>query len=176
MWVILVTWLVLCTILYMCVRETNKPIRIGKRIVYVKPSTHEREEETANMLHTMIQNAEHIQKSMEKDPKLREIANVLKKRLKHINIGETYDQDQNIAYSINKNKVRLCLRNADGKLASQQATIFIFLHELAHMVSKSTGHTSEFHANLRDLTAIARKENILQDYTFSDVCGTPIRH
>ena len=56
------------------------------------------------------------------------------------------------SYSVNKGeKIVLCLRSRDQlqTLESYNVLIFVSLHELAHLATKSVGHTDEFWHNFK---------------------------
>jgi hypothetical protein len=48
------------------------------------------------------------------------------------------------SYTINKHKIFLCLRDEKGELYPEQQLIYVLLHELAHTICESIGHTDEF--------------------------------
>lgn len=54
-----------------------------------------------------------------------------------------------LAHTINKGqRLELCLRTPDGReFHPRSSTTLVFVHELAHMMSESVGHTPEFHRN-----------------------------
>lgn len=95
-------------------------------------------------------------------------------RFKNINFNETWTGDSSAAYVINKDEeLRICL-NEEKK----NDTIFVLLHELAHVMSKSYGHNQEFKNNMDFLVKEAVKLGIYfpVDYTKSpvDYCGVKI--
>ena len=63
------------------------------------------------------------------------------------NITESSPGNSYTSYSINKGeKVVFCLRSKDGRntLTSLNTMMFVAIHELAHIMTKSIGHTTEF--------------------------------
>ena len=48
------------------------------------------------------------------------------------------------SYTINKSKVYLCLRDEKGDYYSDNMLLFVFLHELAHVICDEVGHTEKF--------------------------------
>lgn len=58
----------------------------------------------------------------------------------------------NSAYTENKAVITICLKNPETDEYYDMNTImYVALHELAHIVSKSHGHTDEFKNNFTDL-------------------------
>jgi hypothetical protein len=105
----------------------------------------------------------------------------LSKRFQPDNISETTPNTKYTSYSVNKGqKIVFCLRDkgADEKLVDDNIIMFVALHELAHIMTVSVGHTEEFWENFRILlrVAIALKLYKNQDYASSPVnyCGTKI--
>lgn len=48
------------------------------------------------------------------------------------------------SYTINKSKVYLCLRDEAGEYYGNNMLLFVFLHELAHVICDEVGHTQKF--------------------------------
>lgn len=66
------------------------------------------------------------------------------------------------AYTENKEIITLCLKDPDsGKEYDINTIMYVAIHELAHVVSKSQGHGEEFRKNFSDLL---RKGSILGIY------------
>ncbi len=56
------------------------------------------------------------------------------------------------SYSLNKGeKIVVCLRQRDNELVDKNVLMYVAVHELGHLASKSVGHTDEFWANFRFL-------------------------
>ena len=97
------------------------------------------------------------------------------------NITESTKNNKYTSYSINKGeKIVFCLRSRDdtNKLVDLNIMMFVALHELAHTMTKSIGHTQEFWNNFRILLRNARNLGIYTrvDYDKNpvDYCGTKI--
>jgi hypothetical protein len=61
------------------------------------------------------------------------------------------------SYTLNKNKIFLCLKDKHGEYYSLNTLNFVLLHELAHFFNtKDVGHTKEFHRIFDDLLAKAK--------------------
>ncbi len=83
-----------------------------------------------------------------KDPRTK----LLKKRFNPDKISETAATSEHTSYSVNKGeKIVFCLRTKDTKqeLHDNNTITFVALHELAHLMTKSIGHTREFWDNFR---------------------------
>ena len=98
------------------------------------------------------------------------------------NISESTPNNKYTSYSVNKGqKIVFCLR-AKGQpketLVDDNIIMFVALHELAHIMTVSVGHTEEFWENFRVLLRVAIKIKLYrdQDYASSpvDYCGTKI--
>lgn len=79
------------------------------------------------------------------------------------NISETGKNSKYTSYSVNKGeKIVLCLRSRDGKdkLIDENTLTFVSIHELAHIMTKSVGHTEEFWKNFKYLLEKAIKLNL----------------
>lgn len=92
------------------------------------------------------------------------------------NISESTEDNKYTSYSVNKGeKIVFCLRTRDekNKLEGMNTMMFVALHELAHTMTKSVGHTPEFWNNFRVLLKNARK---LKIYTRVDYDKTPVSY
>ena len=97
------------------------------------------------------------------------------------NISESTKDNKYTSYSVNKGeKIVFCLRSRDEKnnLVKLNIMMFVALHELAHTMTKSIGHTPEFWNNFRVLLRNARKLGIYERVDYDkkpvDYCGTKI--
>jgi len=92
-------------------------------------------------------------------------------------IYETLPTSEFTAYSENKGeKLAFCLdteRGNQGKLIDQNTLTFVAIHELAHIATKSVGHTDEFWSNFKFLLENANKINI---YSPVDYGKKPARY
>ena len=86
------------------------------------------------------------------------------------NFSETGKDSKYTSYSVNKGeKIVLCLRSRDGKdrLIDENTLTFVSIHELAHIMTKSVGHTDEFWKNFKFLLETAIKMNLYQKEDYS---------
>jgi|688.fasta_scaffold1026590_1 hypothetical protein len=80
------------------------------------------------------------------------------------------------SYTINKQKIFLCLTDEKGEYYNMNMLIFVTLHEIAHCLCDEIGHTNKFNDIFNELLEKAIKMKIynpnipiLQDYcTYND--------
>lgn len=90
-------------------------------------------------------------------------------RFKNTQISETATGETSAAYVVNKGQeLRVCLNDEN-----ENDTMFVLLHELAHIMSQSYGHNGEFKKNMDFLVKEAVK---LQLYTPMDYTKSPINY
>lgn len=96
-------------------------------------------------------------------------------------ISEGSENAKYTSYSINKGeKIVLCLRSKDDKkeLVELNTMMFVVLHEIAHIVTESYGHTPEFWDNFKWILKEAVNIGIYQSQDFNskpvDYCGIKI--
>lgn len=96
------------------------------------------------------------------------------------NISETLKNSNHTSYSVNKGeKIVLCIRQKeDDKYVDDNTMMFVIIHELGHIMSKSIGHTDEFWDNFKFLLQEAEKMNIYQKKNYNKkpqrYCGMDI--
>ena len=104
----------------------------------------------------------------------------LTKNYRNGNISESNPGNKYTSYSINKGeKIVFCIRSKENNtLVDINTMMFVAIHELAHLMTKSIGHKPEFWDNMRFLLeeAIELKLYEKQDFNNSPVeyCGTTI--
>ena len=105
----------------------------------------------------------------------------LKKNFKPNNITESSPGNKYTSYSINKgDKIVFCIRAKDGSndLVDINTMMFVAIHELAHLMTKSIGHTTEFWDNMRFLLKVGIEIGVYKKQDFNsnpvDYCGTKI--
>lgn len=64
------------------------------------------------------------------------------------------------SYTLNKQKIFLCLRDEDKKYYSTNLLIYVLAHEYSHALCKSIGHTEEFHRIFESLLVELTDQNI----------------
>jgi predicted metal-dependent hydrolase len=97
------------------------------------------------------------------------------------NITETGKNNQYTSYSINKGeKIVFCIRQKDENesLVDENTITFVSIHELAHIMTKSVGHTTEFWDNFKRLLKVAIDNNLYvkEDYSSNpkEYCGIKV--
>ena len=81
------------------------------------------------------------------------------------------------AFSINKGqKIYICVRdNNTGKVSKDINTVmYVMIHELAHVMTKSTGHTKQFWENNAFLLKKAKKFRLYSENNNKKYCGINI--
>ena len=90
---------------------------------------------------------------------------LIQQKLKNnIIIKELSEKSKHVAYTLNKNNLYICLRNKNGTFETQfNRVFFVAMHELAHIITKTIGHTDEYWENYRLILKTAI-ENDLYEY------------
>ena len=96
-------------------------------------------------------------------------------------LRETAFGEKSAAYTVNKgDELRICIRDPDkDKLFEDENTsMFVLLHEMAHLSTKSWGHNKEFRDNFAKIVKLAVDLNLYQYQDFTqnneDYCGVEI--
>jgi hypothetical protein len=76
-------------------------------------------------------------------------------------------QDRDVAYSVGKDAIHLCVRSAEeaGGLEPENTSMFVLMHELAHLATDEYGHPPEFWSNMRFLLELAERTG---SYAYQD--------
>ena len=64
------------------------------------------------------------------------------------------------SYTINKHKIYICLLDENDQYYNDMMLLFVFLHEISHVLCNSIGHTDEFNEIFDALLQEAVKNNI----------------
>ena len=137
--------------------------------------------EAANLLATVRKNldsiVEYLKNNNSSDPKVQRLV----RKYKPEKISESMPNTNYTSYSVNKGeKIVFCIRSKklEQKLVSVNTIMFVAIHELAHVMTKSIGHTQEFWDNMRFLLkkGIRLKLYKKHDYKKKPIpyCGTEI--
>lgn len=103
--------------------------------------------------------------NLKDDPKLKELKQVFsdffnqerywKGKLSALNkrdiMKETDLYRGDKSYTINKERVYLCLKDENNEYYSLNMLIYVLAHEYSHVICESIGHTEEFHAIFEEL-------------------------
>jgi len=104
----------------------------------------------------------------------------LKEAFNSDHITENIPGSLYVAYSVNKgDELSICIREKDTeKFIDNNIILFVAIHELAHIMTKETGHTPMFWENMKYLLEKASVSGIyqVQDYSKDPVnyCGMEI--
>ncbi len=87
-------------------------------------------------------------------------------------LAETADHSKDIAFSVGKDAIFVCLRKEDGMTIEDfNTSVFVLIHELAHVATNSWGHKPEFWANMRSLLEMAEQTGF---YKYQDFGGEDV--
>ena len=94
-------------------------------------------------------------------------------------LSETIPGSRYTSYSVNKGeKIVICIRHIDKRFIDDNTILFVVIHELAHIMTLSTGHTEEFWDNMKFLLEQAEQINIYYPVDYSqnktEYCGMMI--
>jgi predicted metal-dependent hydrolase len=70
-------------------------------------------------------------------------------------LKETTFHSKDIAFSVKKEAVYVCVRDKEGKLVDPTVAFFVLLHEFAHVACPEIGHTESFWRIFRWLLELA---------------------
>ena len=104
----------------------------------------------------------------------------LQQRWKNVSVNETSFNEKTVAYMIDKGtSLNICVTDKKTQqLSDMNTTMFVAIHELAHVMSNSWGHGDEFWSNFEELlqAAINIKVYTYVDYSKKNkmFCGTNI--
>ena len=92
------------------------------------------------------------------DPKLYQLKEMLSPLHPKIKDLKLYKGKK--SYTINKEKVYLCLKDEKGDYYNDNMLIYVLLHELAHVFCDEIGHTPKFHQIFDELLEKAHNMGI----------------
>jgi predicted metal-dependent hydrolase len=163
---------------------------LSNEVIYVKSSVDNNEylvrnlhnkDEAANILAKLRMKLEKICEVMKKKYPTDESVTRMNERFNADNITESGKSNQYTSYSVNKGeKIVFCIRQKDEheSLVDENTLSFVSIHELAHIMTKSVGHTPEFWDNFKRLLkeAIEHKLYEKEDYNANprEYCGIKV--
>jgi len=105
----------------------------------------------------------------------------MNERFNSDNITESGKNNQYTSYSVNKGeKIVFCIRqkNENESLVDENTLTFVAIHELAHIMTKSVGHTPEFWDNFKRLLKESVDNNLYIKENYSqnpkEYCGIKV--
>lgn len=138
-------------------------------------------QEAADLLATIRKNLVRLSQELKKKNKTNIDIDRMINNFNPNNITESNENNKYTSYSVNKGeKMVFCIRSRDSKnkLVDLNTMMFVALHELAHTMTKSIGHTQEFWDNFRIILRNARKLGIYKRVNYNETpvsyCGTKI--
>ena len=104
---------------------------------------------------------------------------LLKENYNPDTLSETIPGSKYTSYSVNKGEeIAICIRNKDNTFMNINTILFVTIHELAHVMTLSTGHTKEFWNNMKYLLEEAEKINLYKPVNYNkyneSYCGMTI--
>jgi hypothetical protein len=108
-----------------------------------------------------------------------EISERLFVRWNKCELKETSSFEKVAAFTLNKSsEIRICIRNKNGQFENPNTSMFVILHELAHVMSVSYGHEEEFVNNFAYITHLASQLGLYKPEDFDNnpktYCGIEI--
>jgi predicted metal-dependent hydrolase len=141
----------------------------------------EDKQEAADMLATIRKNLDNIVAYLKENNNNDERISRLIDNYRPEKLSESIPNTNYTSYSVNKGeKIVFCIRSKDKrqKLVDINTIMFVAIHELAHVMTKSIGHTEEFWNNMKYLLKKAIKLNIYKNHDYREkpvpYCGTEI--
>ena len=109
----------------------------------------------------------------------KENVDLLKENYNPDTLSETIPGSKYTSYSVNKGEeIAICIRNKDNTFMNINTILFVTLHELAHVMTLSTGHTKEFWNNMKYLLEEAEILNLYKPVNYNkyneSYCGMTI--
>ena len=163
---------------------------LSNEVIYVKSNLDNNEylvrnledkEVAANMLATLRLKLEKICDIMKTRYPDDESVKRMNERFNSDNITEAGKNNQYTSYSVNKGeKIVFCIRQKDDKesIVDENTLTFVSIHELAHIMTKSVGHTPEFWDNFKRLLKESVDNNLYTKENYSqnpkEYCGIKV--
>ena len=87
----------------------------------------------------------HIKENlMQSDPIIQELKNTLAPIFPKITTVKIFESEGK-SYTINKERVFLCIKDKNNEYYSKNMLLYVLLHEYAHVINDEIGHTEKFH-------------------------------
>lgn len=138
-------------------------------------------QEAANLLAKIRKNLEDLCDDLKKVYPKNDAVNRLIIKFNPESISETAKNSKYTSYSVNKGeKIVLCLRARDDteKLIDENTLMFVSIHEIAHIMTKSVGHKQEFWDNFKFVLKEAQDNGYYKCIDFSSrpqkYCGIEV--
>ena len=142
---------------------------------------YENHEEAANVLSKMVNDSLTLINKLSMKYPDKDNVSRLKEKFNPDKIREAVHEKNSTSYTINKGEMmHLCLRhkNNEKTLHDENLLMFVIIHELAHIMSKTIGHNNEFYDNFKFLLKEASLANIYIPVNFEQnpakYCGIDV--
>lgn len=176
--------IVFCLLGYSTLEHLNSDVNFVKSSIdnneYLVRNLKDKED-AANMLAKLRMKLEKLCELMKVKYPDDESVQRMNEKFNSDNITEAGKNNQYTSYSVNKGeKLVFCIRQKDEQetIVDENTLTFVSIHELAHIMTKSVGHTPEFWGNFKRLLkeAVANNLYINEDYAKSpkDYCGIKV--
>jgi hypothetical protein len=128
----------------------------------------------ARLRRRILQLLDHLEEEKQREDSFcRGSIEQLRTRFRPDRISESPPTSEHTSYSVNKGEhLFFCLRpqRSADRLIDDNTLMFVALHELSHIMTRSIGHTPEFWSNFRYLLRVAIRHGI---YTYVDYQANP---
>lgn len=138
-------------------------------------------QEAADMLATIRKNLDSIVSYLKDNNKHDARVQRLIDNYRPEKLSESIPNTNYTSYSVNKGeKIVFCIRSKDEKqeLVDINTIMFVAIHELAHVMTKSIGHTEEFWNNMKFLLKKGIDIGVYKQHDYKNdpvpYCGTEI--
>ena len=131
--------------------------------------------EAADRLATVRQKLQSMVNFLEASPTYRDDLRVqtLLDRWPRVEIRETHVGSRDAAISLNKGSIALCLGRSNGGLGDLNTTMYVSIHEMAHLATPGYhGHDAEFWATMRLLLKVAIEDTHVYNYVMYESSPT----
>lgn len=183
-YIIIIVFLVWCLYIYIKDKEEFQLKCIVSDVDGNKYCVRERDklQEAADLLATITEKCKRLVKYMgEKHPDNDSVKQLVEK-FNPKKIMETLPTSSYTAYSENKGeKIAFCLnktKKGENNMIDEHTLMFVAIHELSHIATKSIGHKSDFWDNFKFLLENAKESGIHEplDYKTApqEYCGMKI--
>jgi predicted metal-dependent hydrolase len=163
---------------------------LSNEVIYVKSSIDNNEylvrnlkdkDDAANVLAKLRMKLEKLCDIMKKKHPEDESVLRMNERFNSDNISESGKSNQYTSYSVNKGeKIVFCIRQKDEEesIVDENTLTFVSIHELAHIMTKSVGHTPEFWDNFKRLLKVSVENDLYKNEDYSknpkEYCGIKV--
>ncbi|MGL5936428.1 MAG: Wss1p-related putative metallopeptidase [Cetobacterium sp.] len=115
----------------------------------------------------------------------REVVSILMRKFNPKSMRENEpDSPKNTSFTTNKGEIiSMCLRekqSGENKFHDMHTLQFVFLHELAHIITKEMDHVSNFWVNFRFLLEFCKKYNLYETKNYNkeniNYCGMEVTY